>query len=436
MGSTRQTCKRRRRLCGIAAAACLCQPALAVDLTYTPSTTPAGLSNDVLVSVAANLALIANASWEIGVRAEALTEWLYPSFSVYGSNPFVNGTPAASPDLVIDIANTLLATRPANGTNAESLIPGEGSTADPASIGVAVLLANKTSSTPNVGYADAATGQLNYLLTVAPRAPSGAISHRVEQVQLWSDSVYMSPPFIAYYGGMTSNVSLLQQAAQQCQLYYTAMVDETNLFRHVVDGDVTTQDPGHWATGNAWAAAGMLRVLATIEKTQFSDDLQAERTSLVTMAQTILTAAWQTTSENATLNYPDTNASASARFPDMASSALFAHATYRLATLGYDTQDSLVPAAERARVIVQNNIDSSGYLQNVVNPLNWGQILPSDQHSPEAQAFVLLMNVAWQDWEAVAMVSNTTTVSPLASAATKTFYAPLALALISLIALV
>lgn len=49
-------------------------------------------------------------------------------------------------------------------------------------MGVAVLLAGQTLNDDS--YAQAAAQQLGFLLNVAPRAPNGAISHRMEQAQL------------------------------------------------------------------------------------------------------------------------------------------------------------------------------------------------------------------------------------------------------------
>lgn len=40
------------------------------------------------------------------------------------------------------------------------------------------------------------------------------------------------------------------------------------------------QDTGHWSTGNAWAAAGMLRVLATISGSQYSHLMKNEMKDL------------------------------------------------------------------------------------------------------------------------------------------------------------
>lgn len=71
----------------------------------------------------------------------------------------------------------------------------EGSAGDPASIGVAVLLGNRTGS-PGPDWAAAAAEQVDALLNHTPRSVDGAISHRTEYVQLWSDFIYMVPPFL------------------------------------------------------------------------------------------------------------------------------------------------------------------------------------------------------------------------------------------------
>lgn len=76
----------------------------------------------------------------------------------------------------------------ANGPDAQPPLPlmPDGSAADPASIGFAVLLANWTNEDGGqVDYATAAQEQLDFLLTKTPRAPNGAISHRVSEAQLW-----------------------------------------------------------------------------------------------------------------------------------------------------------------------------------------------------------------------------------------------------------
>jgi len=59
---------------------------------------------------------------------------------------------------------------------------------DPASLGMVVLLANWTGQqqTDGLDYAGAAQDQLDFLFQDVPRTSDGAISHRTDQLQLWS----------------------------------------------------------------------------------------------------------------------------------------------------------------------------------------------------------------------------------------------------------
>ena len=59
----------------------------------------------------------------------------------------------------------------------------------------------------------------------------------------------MVPPFLAYYGVLTQNETLLQLAYDQCRLYRQYLVDDDagGMWRHIVQG--STPDSGHWTTG-------------------------------------------------------------------------------------------------------------------------------------------------------------------------------------------
>ena len=64
-----------------------------------------------------------------------------------------------------------------------------------------------------------------------------------------SDFVYMVPPFLAYYGVISQNQTLLQAAYDQCKLYRQYLVDDDagGMWKHIVLGNF--QDEGHWTTG-------------------------------------------------------------------------------------------------------------------------------------------------------------------------------------------
>lgn len=96
------------------------------------------------------------------------------------------------------------------------------------------------------------------------------------------------PPFLAYYGVLHNNQSLVTEAYRQCSLYRDVLrVESSGLWQHILLG-TGTQDTGLWATGNAWAAQGMLRVLATIKWSQFAGAMQNEMNDLQSWTEEIL----------------------------------------------------------------------------------------------------------------------------------------------------
>ena len=60
----------------------------------------------------------------------------------------------------------------------------------------------------------------------------------------------MVPPFLAYYGAMTGNQTLLQEAYNQIKLYRKYLRDQNanNTWKHIKLGSYGT-DNGHWSTG-------------------------------------------------------------------------------------------------------------------------------------------------------------------------------------------
>jgi rhamnogalacturonyl hydrolase YesR len=135
------------------------------------------------------------------------------------------------------------------------------SSADPASIGIAILLANWTNLDGNGNrYGEAARGQLRYLFSEqVPKTGDGAISHKPERIQIWSDSVYMIPPFLAAYGVYTENKTIVEEAFQQVRLYRDLLRDErTGLWRHMVMGE--NPDSGFYATGELYTCVTCWRL--------------------------------------------------------------------------------------------------------------------------------------------------------------------------------
>lgn len=123
----------------------------------------------------------------------------------------------------------------------------------------------------------------------------------------------MAPPFIAYYGilqGGSQETALLQQAYDQCRLYRSYLRDDSGLWKHIVLGDTASQDFRHWGTGvpmnviasdafrsnapigNAWAAAGMMRVLQTIRHSSQAHRFVSQQVDLTSWISEIISATW------------------------------------------------------------------------------------------------------------------------------------------------
>ncbi|KAH9176368.1 glycoside hydrolase family 105 protein [Lactarius sanguifluus] len=421
-----------------------------------------GLTSHQIDTVQQRLAEGATHSWELGTRAQALLELSAPSFSVLTPSiplpppPYLDSSLNDTLADVFTIARNAVAALPpppSNGSG-QPLILGDSSVGDPASIGTAVLIANWT----NLGgeyYAAAATAQIQYLFGPAVlKTHDGAISHVASQVQLWSDSVYMVPPFLAYYGITTGNQSMLQEAYNQVKLYRNYLRDNSagGLWQHIVLGTNGT-DSGHWSTGNAWAAAGMLRVLGTLKSSPFSHDLKNQIKDLGNWVAEIHSAMYPHLQANGLFkNYADQNYANN--FDDASSSALLAATVYRFALLTGNKK--YVRQAERTRaalfaangdpgpVVTSSSTSSTsrssntsstatssttssstapsstgsapgsestasnafastphftddGWLAPVVNPLNF---VAEGAQSPEGQAFTLMLQSAWRDWSA------------------------------------
>lgn len=112
---------------------------------------------------------------------QALTEYDYPALGPF----YTTFTPPPSTPIASSVLSIISPIVRAKSPNSMQIMP-DGSAADPASMGVAVILANWTSSGETKAmYESAAEEQLQALLVDTPKTDSGAISHRVEQLALW-----------------------------------------------------------------------------------------------------------------------------------------------------------------------------------------------------------------------------------------------------------
>ncbi|KAF5311320.1 hypothetical protein D9611_012546 [Ephemerocybe angulata] len=306
------------------------------------------------------------------------------------------------------------------------MIAGDGSAADPASNGIATVLASLTHQALPGGMADGVDyltitkSQIDFLNSdKVPKTPEGAISHRVEQLQLWSDFVYMVPPVLGYYGVLTKTRSYLVDAYVQCRLYRQYLRDgSTGLWRHVLLGtrvDGVPNDPGFWSTGNGWAAAGMLRVYATIKNSEFAGSMKNEMNDLKTWVEEVHIAMYsQLDSSNVFTNYADQSPTSARNFYDASSTALMAGTVFRYMVEMRDKKYKYMDRAQTAwdtlfatnstnldngdNFIGYSHFTEDGWLTPTVNPNDYSI---QGTHSPEGQAFVVMLHAARRDWQAM-----------------------------------
>ncbi|KAF8885564.1 Six-hairpin glycosidase-like protein [Gymnopilus junonius] len=362
--------------------------------------------------ISTRLAESALESWEIGTRAQTILELNATEYSVFSSTslPPPSSVPSSlsssgvlTPFFTIAHDVVVNRTKANNGTTGpQPLIFADGAAADPASIGVC--------DSGQVDYAGAATDQLNYLLQDVPRTSDGAISHRVSQVQLWSDFVYMVPPFLAYYGVTTRNRTLVEEAYNQIKLYRNYLRDpNSSMWRHVILGASDNDED----SGNGWAAAGMLRVLATMRQSEYANTFKNEQKDLSTWVQEIHAGVYKhLDNTNVFTNYADQPPTAQGNFYDASSTSLLTSTVYRAALLL--NQHTYLPFAERSRQTlfstnstsdITSNSSSSlqgyqhltpeGWLTPVVNPHSYGL---KGNISAEGQAFVIQLHAAYREW--------------------------------------
>jgi len=253
--------------------------------------------------------------------------------------------------------------------------------------------------------------QLNWLLYHVPHTSEGAISQRNKELQFWSDYVYMAPPFLAYYGAYSCNITLLEIAYNQAKQYRRILQDPAlKVWRHILSG--SWEEPGFWSTGNGWAAAGMMRVYATF------NNLREPRLRKITTPWRKDLAQWtaEVVKGAYAFQYPDSlllpnyfaTTNSSHNYPECSGTALIAAAAYRLAVFEPQcVKDLPMDKIDAARVAIFTKYvnKKTGAVAPVVDPLDWNAVKAFNGSepevgfvSPEGQAFVLLLFEAWKDY--------------------------------------
>jgi len=266
---------------------------------------------------------------------------------------------------------------------------------DPSSLGIPALLI----STSDHSYLTAARRQASFLLSHIPRTSKGAISHRYDVAEAWSDFVYMVPPFLSYLSVSTGDINYLCTALTQIYIYRDELCikegQHRGQWRHIIGPQ--NQDEGAWATGCGWAGMGMARVLATMTKWKTTRGWEDEQARLKGYILELLNGALASPRDPANKllrNYLNDETYSG----EVAGTALLAATVYRMAVLVPEFGGEYLTWADESRGAVEKCIDKDGLVAPVVNPLNHRQRIPLDGGSPEGQCFVAIMLAAYHDY--------------------------------------
>lgn len=248
---------------------------------------------------------------------------------------------------------------------------------DPGANGEAVFYAGRLLNDQKM--IEAARKQIEYFLRTAPRTDDGVIFHIDHKPQLWIDSMYMCPPFLAVMGYHEEALSQVEGLRRYL------WNGQKKLFSHIYDyGEKRFARQDFWGVGNGWAAAGMTRVLDALP-----ENLEKEKKQLRGYIKDLLDGCLKYQRKDGlfhdVLDNPET-------FIETNLAQMLAYTIYRGLKQGW-LGHSYLNTAELMRKATHIKVDSYGYVNDVCGSPNFD----SPGVATEGQAFFLLMEAARRD---------------------------------------
>lgn len=295
-------------------------------------------------------------AWEQGTAAQAILEW-------------------GDDDLVVLMAKEAVLRVTEDGRLGQ--INDNHGVTDPASNGEAVLRAARLTGDP--GLKSGAERMLAYLIDRAPRTKDGTLHHIDDKPQVWIDSMYMAPPFLAVAGRP-------DEAMKQVEGFRKLLWNGgSKLFHHIWDdamGDFGRK--AFWGVGNGWAAAGMTRVLRALPAS-----MAPERARLAGHIKDVVDGCLARLRPDGffhdILDDPRS-------FVETNLSQIMAYTIYRGLTDGrFD--ETYRARAERMREAARSKVDRLGLVRDVCG----SPTFEAPGTATEGQAFFILMEAARRD---------------------------------------
>lgn len=248
---------------------------------------------------------------------------------------------------------------------------------DAASPGEAVLWAAK--KTGDTHLMNAFKKLLDYIMNKAPRTKYGIIYHFTNIPQVWSDSNYMLPPFLAAAGEY--NEALKQIRGVRSFLWNK----DKKLLSHMWDCEKKVfARKDFWGVGNGWTAAGITRVIRALPASMVK-----EKSYLVQYVQDIIDGCLAYIREDGLFHNVLDNPQS---FVETNLSQMLAYSIYRGIKGGW-IGEGYKEKADKMRAATHAKVDELGLVQGVCGA-------PEFDHAgtaAEGQVFFLLMEVAHKE---------------------------------------
>lgn len=246
-----------------------------------------------------------------------------------------------------------------------------GAITDPCAIGEVLIFACERTKDPALIFAKEKL--LQWALFDAPRTADGIIYHVDYAPEIWVDSFYMLPPFLARAG-------YYAEALRQINGYWHALFQqEKGLLSHqrnMETGDYVRN--ALWGVGNGWAMAGITRVIDLLPQS-----FVKEKQQLIEKVIMLLDAAIPFQMENGMFHDVLDDAST---FPEVNFSQMLAYTIFRGIRSGWLPRKYLT-CALLGRKAALAQVDAFGLVRNVCGMPHFDRPFVA----AEGQAFHILM---------------------------------------------
>jgi len=253
---------------------------------------------------------------------------------------------------------------------------------DPAANGEPVLYAARLIG--DLSLYEAAGRMLQWLLHHAPRTADGTLHHLTAKPEVWIDSMYMAPPFLAVAGHPREAVRQIDGMRRLLWL------PDKQLYAHQWDdGAQAFVRADCWGVGNGWAAAGITRVLRALPE-EMAEEKQRLAAYVREVVDGCLAYRCPVGRSDGTLFHDVVDDPST--FVETNLAQMLAYTVYRGVAGGW-LDAAYLAHAGRMRQAAHAQVDAYGLVQGVCAAPHFDR--PGT--APEGQAFFLLMEAAYAD---------------------------------------